>query len=157
MPTSGIPDLLASLDAGEAARVLALASRARFAAGHVLFRLGDAAHTLYVIERGRISLTLPMQVHGREEDMLIEERLGGQTVGWSALIPPHQFTLKATAQLETETFAFSRAALLGYFAEHPATASVITANLASVIGQRLQVFQAMWLRELQRVVDRQSA
>jgi hypothetical protein len=26
-------------------------------------------------------------------------------------------------------------------------------NVASVVGQRLQVFQAMWLREMQRVVE----
>jgi hypothetical protein len=30
-------------------------------------------------------------------------------------------------------------------------------NLASVIGQRLQVFQAMWLREMQRVVELRSS
>lgn len=157
MTSSGTPDLLAGLDAPEAAHVLARATRARFPAGAVLFRLGDPADTLYVIERGRVALTLPMQVQGGEEDMLVEERLGGQTVGWSALIPPHRFTLKGTAQIETEVLALSRPALLDCFAEHPQTAFVVTLNLASVIGQRLQVFQAMWLRELQRVVDRQSA
>jgi hypothetical protein len=33
----------------------------------------------------------------------------------------------------------------------------VTRNLAAVIGQRLQVFQAMWLREMQRVIDTRSA
>jgi CRP-like cAMP-binding protein len=118
-----------------------------------LFRLGAEATSLYVIERGRISLTLPLQVQGRDEDILVEERLPGQTVGWSALIPPHRFTLKATAQLETEVLAFSRDALLAHFATHPLVAYVMMHNLASVVGQRLQVYQAMWLREMQRVVE----
>jgi hypothetical protein len=30
-------------------------------------------------------------------------------------------------------------------------------NLASVVGQRLQVFQAMWLREMQRFVETRSS
>ena len=29
----------------------------------------------------------------------------------------------------------------------------VTRNLAAVIGHRLEVFQTMWLREMQRVVE----
>jgi CRP-like cAMP-binding protein len=123
----------------------------------VLFKLGDAAHSLYLIERGRIALTLPMQVPGGEQDIMVEERVAGQTVGWSALIPPHRFTLKATAQIETEVLAISRGVLHAHLASRPAVANTITTNLASVIGQRLQVFQAMWLREMQRVVELRSS
>ncbi len=38
---------------------------------------------------------------------MVEERSAGQTVGWSALIPPYRFTLTATAPLETEVIALS--------------------------------------------------
>ena len=151
--TANQSDLVKDLAEADAAEVLALGVRGRIESGGELFRLGAEAASLYVIERGRISLTLPLQVQGREEDILVEERLPGQTVGWSALIPPHRFTLKATAQLETEVLAFSRDALLAHFAAHPLVGYVITHNLASVVGQRLQVFQAMWLREMQRVVE----
>jgi hypothetical protein len=30
-------------------------------------------------------------------------------------------------------------------------------NVAAVVGQRLQVFQAMWLREMQRMVNHARA
>ena len=73
--------------------------------GEELFHLGDAAESIYLVVRGRLRLTLPMQVRGREEDVLVEERSSGQTVGWSALIPPYRFTLTATAPLETEVIA----------------------------------------------------
>ncbi|MEI6668830.1 MAG: cyclic nucleotide-binding domain-containing protein [Acidobacteriota bacterium] len=146
-------DLVKDLAEADAAAVMALGVAVRVPSGGELFKLGAEATSLYVIERGRISLTLPLQLQGRDEDILIEERLPGQTVGWSALIPPHRFTLKATAQLETELLAFSRAALLEYFKVHPLVGYVMTHNLASVVGQRLQVFQAMWLREMQRVVE----
>ncbi len=151
------PDLLRNLGDDEAARVMALGTRIRLQSGEELFRLGAPAESVFVIERGRIALTLPIQVGGREEDILVEERVTGQTVGWSGLIPPHRFTLRATAPLETEVVALPRAALLEYFAAHPAAGYVVTRNLASVVGQRLQVFQAMWLREMQRVVALRSA
>jgi CRP-like cAMP-binding protein len=146
-------DLVKDLAEADAAAVLALATKQRLPSSGELFKLGAEATSLYVIERGRISLTLPLKLQGREEDILIEERLPGQTVGWSALIPPHRFTLKATAQLETDVLVFSRAALQEYFAAHPKVGYLMTHNLASVVGQRLQVFQAMWLREMQRVVE----
>jgi len=136
----------------DAAALTALASPVHVASGATLFSLGSEADHLYVVERGRIALTLPMTVHGREQDVFVEERLPGQAFGWSALIPPHQFTLKATAPLDTHVLAFPRDALLQYFAGRPALGYLVTRNVALVIGQRLQVFQAMWLREMQRAV-----
>jgi CRP-like cAMP-binding protein len=150
-------DLLQGLDQAEAERVLALGKRMVLTSGAELFHLGDSAHSIYLVARGRIRLTLPMQVRSREEDVLVEERSSGQTVGWSALIPPYRFTLTAAAPLETEVIALPREALASYFAAHPATGYAVTVNLSTVIGQRLQLFQAMWLREIQRMVEASCA
>lgn len=150
-------DLLAGLAPVDAAGVMALGTPLQLAAGAVLFALGADASAVYLIRRGRINLTLPMHVGGVEQDVLIEERLSGQTVGWSALIPPHRFTLTATAPLATELTVFRRAELLEYLAGRPDVGFAVAMNVASVVGQRLQVFQAMWLREMQRVVNHAHA
>ncbi len=155
--TDGRADLLAGLSHDEADELLALGSRVVLSSGELLFAMGDEAHSLYLVERGRVALTLPMKVCGRDEDVLVEERAPGQTVGWSALIPPYRFTLKATAPLETEVLAFTRSSLLDHFGRFPVVGYIVTRNVASVIGQRLQVFQAMWLREMQRVVELRCA
>src|SRR5215467_2918092 len=131
-------DLLKGLPPAEAERVIALGQRTLLTAGAELFHLGDPADCIYLVVRGRLRLTLPMQVRGKEEDVLVEERSSGQTVGWSALIPPYRFTLTATAPLETEVMALPRAALNGYFEAHPDTGYAVSLNLSSVIGQRLQ-------------------
>jgi CRP-like cAMP-binding protein len=151
------PELLKTLTPAEAEEVLALGTRVHLDTGAELFSLGAPADHLYLVDRGRITLTLPMQVQGREQDVQVEERLPGQTVGWSGLIPPYRFTLKATALLQTELISLSRSALLEHFARNPYVGYAITRNLAAVIGQRLQVFQAMWLREMQRTVERLSS
>lgn len=150
-------DLLQGLDPADAAAITATGRRISLPAGRVLFTLGDPAESVYAIERGRISLTLPIRVNEREQDVLVEERLGGETVGWSALVPPHRFTLTATALIDSELIAFPRTALLDRFASRPEVGLAVTRNVASVIGHRLQVLQAMWLREMQRVVQMKLA
>jgi CRP-like cAMP-binding protein len=152
MTTSTHRELLGGLAADDAAAVMALGTPVSLAAGQVLFDIGTGADTIYVIDRGRMTLTLPIRVGAREEHVLIEEREAGQALGWSALIPPHRFTLKATAPLDTLVVAFARAALLEHFAMRPAVGYVVMRNVAAVTGHRLQVFQAMWLREIQRTV-----
>jgi CRP-like cAMP-binding protein len=150
-------DLLNGLSEEDAGRLLALGKRVVLTSGAELFHLGDHADCIYLIARGRVRLTLPMHVRDREEDVMVEERSPGQTVGWSALIPPYQFTLTATAPLETEVTALSRDALKQHFAAHPETGYTVSLNLASIIGERLQLFQAMWVREVQRMVELRCA
>ena len=99
-----------------------------------------------------------MQVRGREEDIFVEERSPGQTVGWSALIPPYRFTLTATAPLLTRQLSPCRGKrCASILAANPAAGYKIALNLAVVIGHRLQLFQTMWLREMQRTVEVRSA
>jgi CRP/FNR family transcriptional regulator, cyclic AMP receptor protein len=149
-------ELLKNLSAEDVQRILALGTRVVLPTGASLFRLGDPAERLFLIERGRIRLTLPMQVRGNEEDVVVEERTAGQTVGWSALIPPHKFTLAATAPTETEVIVLPREELRKHFVAYPVVGYKFTLGLAVVIGHRLQLFQAMWLREMQRTVEQHS-
>jgi CRP-like cAMP-binding protein len=141
----------ASLD--QVAQVLALGTRIRLTSGASLFRLGDTADSLFLTTSGRIRLTIPMQVRGHDEEVLVEEKLAGQTVGWSALIPPYRFTLSATASTETEVIQLRRTSLQTYFAASPEVGAMVCLNLAIVVGRRLQTMQAMWLREMQRTVE----
>lgn len=150
-------DLLEGLEPHESERILALGKRTVLTSAAELFHLGDVAGCIYLVVRGRLRLTLPMRVRNQEENVLVEERSSGQTVGWSALIPPYRFTLTATAALETEVLALPSEALKSYLAAHPATGYAVSLNLSSVIGHRLQLFQAMWLREIQRMVELRCA
>ncbi len=152
-----IPDLLQGLSADQASEVMALGTRMVLSSGADLFHLGDPADSLYVVQRGRVRLTLPMHVRGRDEEILAEECVPGQTVGWSALIRPYRFTLTATAPLESEVVKIAREALVAHFAAHPDVGQAVSLNVASVIGQRLQLFQTMWLREMQRTVELRCA
>jgi len=150
-------ELLNGLSPSEVEQILKLGTRLIVPSGTLLFRLGDTADRLFLIERGGIRLTLPMQIRGQEEDVLVEERSPSQTVGWSALIPPYRFTLSATASPDTEVIALPRESLREDLAAYPAAGCKIALNLAVVIGHRLQLFQTIWLREMERTVQARSA
>jgi CRP-like cAMP-binding protein len=155
--SNGEPDLLKGLTAEEVQGALALGVSLSIRSGAELFHLGETADRIFIIQRGRLRLTLPMQVRGRVEEILVEETTTGQTLGWSALMPQYRFTLTATALVDTEVIALSRDALREYFSRYPNVGYVVSLNLAAVIGQRLQLFQAMWLREMQRTIESRCA
>ena len=146
-------DLLKGLSEAEASELMALGASITLRKDEVLFRMGEPADRMFLLATGWISLTVPMKIRGHEENVLVEERLAGETLGWSGLIPPHRFTLNATAVADSELIAFSRALLLEHFAAHPSVAYIVIRNVGSVIGHRLQIFQTMWVREMQRSVE----
>lgn len=150
-------ELLKGLSVAEADRVLALGSHRSLSGGDFLFRLGDSADQLFLIERGRIRLSFPMVVRGSQEEVFFEEKSPGETVGWSAMVPPYRFTLSANSPLETQVIALPREALIDFFDRAPKIGRTIAFNLAILVGQRLQLVQAMWMREIQRAVELRSA
>jgi CRP-like cAMP-binding protein len=146
-------DLVEGLPAAAARCILDLSTRRHVARGAVLFSIGDLADRLFIVERGQIALRLPLKVGEGEHAIVVEERSAGETVGWSALIPPHRFTLEAIALVESEVLELPSAPLLAYFAAHTDIGWAVTQKVAATIGHRLQVIQAMWLREMQRGVE----
>jgi CRP/FNR family cyclic AMP-dependent transcriptional regulator len=149
-------ELLKGLSSTEVDQVLALGTRITVPSGGTLFRLGDPADHLYLVERGRIRLTSPMMIRHHEEEVFIEEKSPGEIVGWSALVPPYRLTLSATAPLETELIALPREALSALCEGSPVVGARIGLNLAIVIAHRLQLVQAMWMREIERTVEMKS-
>lgn len=155
MPTSTIEsDLLRGMAAEDRDRILSLGVSRKMAEGEVVFALGEETDGVYLLQSGRVNLTLPIRIEGRQQDVLVEERKEGQLLGWSGLVPPYRFTLQARTSVQTELLFFPRSGLEALFQDHPGIEARIYANLARIIGQRLQVFQTMWLRGVQRgVVD----
>ncbi len=150
-------ELLQGIPPDEAERLLALGKKVRMSTGASLFRLGDPARCLYLISSGQVRLTVPMHIRDREEDVLMEEKGPGQTVGWSALIPPYRFTLCATTSVESEVIMLSREALHAFIEHTPSIGAKLCLNVGIVIGHRLQTLQAMWLREMQRTIELHAA
>lgn len=148
-------NVLKGLSADARTALAGVAGERNLAKGEYLFHLGDAADTLFVIQRGLVQLTMPLQVRGNEKEIVTEELSNGDCLAWSALIAPHTLTMSARATTPSKLVGFPRDRLLELFEQSPALGYRLMANLAGVVGRRLHVTKAMWVRELQDHVSKQ--
>lgn len=150
-------EMLEGLDPGDVEAILGLSTTLSMKQGERLFDLGDDATHVFFVDSGRIRLTLPLSVGDRRVDAMVGERIPGHLVGWSGLIPPHKFTVMAVASESSRIVSLPREALLAYFMTHPEAGFMAYSNLARIVGQRLQVFQTLWIREMQHVVKSKTS
>lgn len=145
--------LFTGLSQADCRAVASLARRRTARAGEVLFRVGDAAEEVYVIQRGRVELTFPLTVMGETKEIRFQSLEPGWTVAWSALVPPHRLTMSARAATEAELLGFERTRLLELFRQNPTIGYAVMARLCHVVAGRFQEMTALWVREVQRNVS----
>lgn len=145
-------ELFGGLSEAQRLAVAQMSVERRVPAGEVLFRLGEPAESLYVIRRGRVDLTFPLQVLGESKEVRFQSLEAGRTLAWSALVPPHRLTMTARATTDVELLVLGGARLRALLAEQPALGHAVMSNLAGVVGARFHELLALWVREIQRSV-----
>lgn len=135
-------------------RACAIASQRTMRAGEYLFLLGDDANDFFVVTRGNVDLCFPMPLRGQVKDIPVESVGVGNALGWSALVKPYRFTLSARATEPSELISFPRRSLLELFDSDPQTGRAFFMKISELVGIRLVTFQALWVRELQRLAER---
>ncbi len=137
--------------------VAAVASERRAAAGETIFRLGGHAEALFVIKRGRVDLTFPLQVMGETREVRFQSLDAGRTIGWSALVPPYRLTMSACATTDLELVVLPGDRLLAVLASRPVIGHLVMSNLAGVVAARFHELQELWVREIQRKVPQATS
>ncbi len=145
--------LFSGVNAEQCEAFLAIAHEQRASQGRYLFRLGDAARTLYIVRSGTVHLTMPIAMNGTVREVVVQEAGECETVAWSAVIAPFRFTMTARAGTDVELIAFSAGELQAACEVHSDAGVRIVTNLATVIARRFQVMHTMWTREIQRAVN----
>lgn len=146
-------ELFADLSRDQRREVAALAIPRACPGGARLFEAGDEARELYVVCRGQVELTFPLQVLGRPREIRFQVLEQGSTLAWSALVSPHRLTMSARAVGDAEVCAFPRQGLTRLFEADPVIGRVVITRLAQVIAARLVEFQALWVKEMERNVS----
>ena len=101
-------------------------------AGHVLFREGDFADYLYILEEGELDLTVK-----RDKQLSFPVDKTGSVFGWSSLVEPNLYTAKAECVKESRVIKIDADRLMRLFQKHPAEGLTIMRRLAGVIATRL--------------------
>jgi CRP-like cAMP-binding protein len=115
--------------------------------GTNLFMEQTEAATLYLILKGSIVLKfeMPQREHA---DTTIAIRKPGDAVGWSAIVPPHQYRLSGYCKDETTLLEINRSTLQLIFETNYHLAYIFMRNIAVLTGERLHQVQDKLARVL---------
>jgi CRP-like cAMP-binding protein len=103
------------------------------AAGTILFRRGDPADYLFILEEGRVRLSV-----GEEGRVTHSVRNSGDAFGWSSLVEREQYSASAECLIPTKTLKIRTKKLSDMFSRDPASGLIFYKRLARLIGQRLE-------------------
>jgi CRP-like cAMP-binding protein len=146
-------DLVAGLDERQVARVGALGRTRLFRAKSFLCRAGERIDSLLIVREGNAEVMAPLVVLGQPTPIKVQSLGPGTTIGWCALIPPHTCPVDAVATSDVIALEFRRESLAELIAEQPPIGIVLLRNAAGAYARRNARLQALWLLEMQRVVD----
>lgn len=135
------------------ARLDAMATPVRFAAGHVIFREGDDYSVLYLLEEGMIALELEVPGHV----LRVQTLYGGDIFDWSALLPHAGKHFQARALEPVTALAFEGAELLASFKADPEFGLAFMLRLMGVVSERLRATRMQLLDMYSPVAKRAGA
>jgi len=90
--------------------IVGCTSNARFDAGQVIFREGEAANKFYLIRQGKVALQMVSERRGPVTVLTVGE---GEILGWSWLFPPHFYKFTARTKEPVRAFAIDGQCLRG--------------------------------------------
>jgi len=123
-------------DAVHCERVMPLLERKLVNAGDALMRQGDPSNAaMYLVESGRLAVTLPGQDAGRRLAIL----LGGNIAGEIALYTDAARTATVTAEIDSVVWSLTRDALATLHATAPDTAMRLHALVMRTMTERLKL------------------
>ena len=126
--------LFDSLVPAERDGVLARASRRTIARGRALFRQGEPATTLYLIERGYLKLT---QVTADGSEVIIRFAGPGAPIGGVAALGGAVYPITATAADTADVVGWSGTSLIATLEQHPAIRTNIMREMSTHMGEAL--------------------
>lgn len=103
-----------------------------YSAEQVLFRQGEDADYLYLLEDGQLAIL----VEG-EKRVVFPITEPGSIFGWSALVEPRKYTASAEFAMDSKVMKLDGERLLRLFERHPHEGLLIMRRLAGVIAGRL--------------------
>ncbi len=105
-----------------------------FPKGTVLLEENKPARRLFVLLRGTVAVSLRQG----EEELIVEvHRRKGDLFGWSALVPPRQYTATAKALEDSRALSIAGKELEDFFRRHPSCGWLFLKKLSTLIATRL--------------------
>lgn len=134
----------------ELGKIDAIAQEKTYEAGQSVFKEGDQASHLYILEEGRVLLEMriaPYPERSPSPSAVIDVVSKGEVFGWSALVPPNVFTLSASTADKCRIVAIDGAKLYELMEFNPLMGYEIVKRLAKIAAIRLKRSREMLMSE----------
>jgi CRP-like cAMP-binding protein len=112
-----------------------MAEEKRVAAKTVMFREGDTATYLAIILKGEVSIQYEL---GNGEMRTVDTLVGGDLLGWSAMIEPYKYTAIATAVQDTDLARIDAVKLRQLCNQDPLLGYQLSIQVAKLLAHRLE-------------------
>jgi len=135
-------DVLQGLNVSELVTLRGCCQTSQGQEGERLSAEGQEAQDFFLLMEGRVELRyeLPRGLSSSDQTLSVVKPSGSW--GWSALVPPHSYTLSAYCSSPACRFMrLRRDELWGLFDKNHRIGYIFMRNLASVIGQRFHAVQ----------------
>ena len=111
------------------------ATEATYKAGEILFKEGEPANRMFLVESGEVMLEAHEPGTGSAEVQTVGE---GDVLGWSWLFPPFTWNLRARALAPTRVIVLDGAHLLAASEQHHDFGYELMKRVAQIVVHRLQ-------------------
>jgi CRP-like cAMP-binding protein len=127
--------LFAGMRADHLALITGCASNVRFEPGTFIGRQGAPADTFFILRQGQVAV----EIHAPGRGTLTIATVGeGDVLGWSWLVPPHQWHFDAHVLSSARAIALDGKCLRGKFGADPELGYELLRRFTPLIVQRLE-------------------
>jgi CRP/FNR family cyclic AMP-dependent transcriptional regulator len=120
-------------------KLAAIASVEVHPAGTLLYKEGDPADKFYIVQEGKVVLNMKcdMGPHVPPMQVTVDLIVQGESMGWSAVVEPHLFTLSCLCMDPTKLVAIDAAKLREIISGDLAVGFEVMKAMAKLIASRL--------------------
>jgi CRP-like cAMP-binding protein len=117
--------------------------------GEKVFEAGGSAYSLFLVRSGRIELRVKLVYLNASVEVPMDIIRAGGVCGWSALIPPHSYTLSACATEDSELLRIKQTDLQACCEANTRLGYIVMKNIARIVGERYEIARQMLTGEIQ--------
>jgi len=120
-------------------KLASIAAEESYDAGIQIYRIGDSAKNLYIVEEGKIVMVMDsyMGPHRPAMQVNVDFVAKGEAMGWSSVVEPYEYTLGALCIEKAKLIVFEAHTLRKTINEDPTLGLKVMQSIAKVIAGRL--------------------
>jgi len=118
-----------------------------------VFTAGASAHSLFFLRSGEVELRFQARFYSSTVEIPMDRVEPGEVCGWSAMIPPHRYTLSAYATEDSELVQIEQTDLQECCEANIRLGYVVMKNIGRIAGERYERARQMLMREIQHGLE----